>query len=160
MVKRGGGLMALALGLAALALPSAAQADERIDRMMAGESWLQGKDLEKAIEKAEKHPLGSEKNPVRVTAPQGQRLYLSRLRCSDGKAPKFYRAGNVGEGPYGNIVDLYVVTCEGGEPRESEIYMDMYHGGYIEERPVPGFTSSLSPPVIDRAPQPVKEPRG
>lgn len=158
--KRHFGLAALALCLSAAALPAAAQAEGRLERMRAGESWLQGKELDAAIEQAEKHPLGSKENPVRVTAPQGQRLYLSRLRCSNGKAPSYFRRGNVGDGPFGNIVDEYVVTCEGGEPRESLIYMDMYHGGFIEERPVPGFTSAISPPVLNREPQPVKEPRG
>ena len=156
------GTISTALAVASLAIASPASAEDRLERMMAGESWLQGKDLEKAIEKAEKHPLGSAQNPVRVARPQGQRLYLSRLRCSNGKAPEFYRAGNVGEGPFGNIVDLYIVTCRGGEPKQSEIYMDMYHAGFIETRPVPGFNSSLPPPPPEpeMAPGPVSEPRG
>lgn len=148
------GLIGAALVLALTATP--ALADKALDRMMAGESYLQGKDLEKAIKKAEEHPLGSAKNPVRTTMPQGQRLYLSRLRCSDGKAPTFYRQGNVGPGPFGNIVDLYKVSCPGAEPRESDVYMDMYHGGYIEERIVPGFMDSA--PKAE--PVPVKEPTG
>lgn len=154
--------IAPALILSALALLAAtpAQADKRVDRMMAGESYLQGKDLEKAIAEAEKHPLGSAKNPVRTTMPQGQRLYLSRLRCSDGKAPAFFRRGNVGVGVFGNIVDLYVVTCEGGEPKQSEIYMDMYHGGFIETRPVPGFTSVVPLEKPIEASEKVAEPRG
>ena len=150
--------IALAAALALAAAP--AHANPRTDRIMAGESWLQGKELEAAIAKAEQHPLGSAENPVRTTMPQGQRLYLSRLRCSDGQAPKFYRQGNVGVGVFGNIVDLYIVTCEGGEPRESKVYMDMYHGGFIETRPVPGFTSAVPLEKPIEASGKVAEPRG
>ena len=146
-----------ALALALSASPALAdRTDKALDRMMAGESYLQGKDLEKAIKKAEEHPLGSAKNPVRTTMPQGQRLYLSRLRCSDGKVPTFYRQGNVGEGPFGNIVDLYKVSCPGAEPLESDVYMDMYHGGFIEERIVPGFADRAPKPEV----APVTDPTG
>ncbi len=148
------GMIAAALALALAASP--ALADKAIDRMMAGESFLQGKDLEKAILKAEEHPLGSAKNPVRTTMPQGQRLYLSRLRCSDGQAPRYFRAGNVGPGPFGNIVDLYKVSCPGAQPLESDVYMDMYHGGFIESRIVPGFADGT--PKAEAAP--VKDPTG
>ena len=148
------GLIGGALALALSASP--ALADKAMDRMMAGESYLQGKDLDKAIKQAEEHPLGSAKNPVRTTMPQGQRLYLSRLRCSDGKAPTFYRQGNVGAGPFGNIVDLYKVSCGEAEPRESDVYMDMYHGGFIEERIVPGFADGA--PKAEAVP--VKDPTG
>lgn len=152
------GTVTLALAAAGLAVAAPAQAQDRIERMMAGESWLQGKDLEKAIEQADKHVLGSKENPVRVAQPAGQRRYLSRLRCSDGRAPKFYRAGNVGDGPFGNIVDLYIVTCEGGEPKESQIHMDMYHKGYDEQRIVPGFSNQALPEPV-RAPAPSTDPR-
>lgn len=122
---------------AAFARPSDAK---MLERMMAGESALQGKDLERAMRKAEAFPLGGAKNPVRVTMPEGERGYLARLRCADGKPPLYRRDGSTGEGPYGNIMDLYTVTCEGGAPAASEVYMDMYHGGFAEPRPVPGFT--------------------
>ena len=49
-------------------------------------------------------------------------------------------ATEVGTGPFGNIVDLYDVRCSGGTPAQSKVYMDMYFGDYIENRPVPGFT--------------------
>ena len=153
------GMIGVGLALALTASP--VLADKALDRMMKGESYLQGKDLEKAIKQAEEHPLGSAKNPVRTTMPQGQRLYLSRLRCSDGKAPTFFRRGNVGEGPFGNIVDLYIVTCAGAEPAESKIYMDMYHGGYMEKRPLPGFAGSPPPlPQPEKAPEAASNPRG
>jgi hypothetical protein len=150
--------LAAALAMASFAAP--ASADDRIERMMAGESWLQGKELDAAIKQADAHPLGSEKNPVRVTAPQGQRAYLTRQRCSDGKVPSFFRRGNVGEGPFGNIVDLYIVTCASGEPGESKVYMDMYHGGYMEERPLPGFAGPPPLPAPEKAPEAASNPRG
>ena len=76
--------------------------------------------------KVDKHPLGSEDNPVRCAHPEGERAYLDRLRCESGEPPEYERSGSVGEGPYGAIMDRYVVTCPGEETKRS-IYMDMYH---------------------------------
>jgi hypothetical protein len=120
-------------------VPVSAFAFDPLDDMLAGRSAMQGKKLAKAIERAAAHPLGSAENPVRTEMPQGQRAYLARLRCADGKAPKFFREGNFGIGVYDNIVDGYRVTCEGSEPASSLIYMDMYHGGHVETAAVPGF---------------------
>jgi hypothetical protein len=140
------------------AQPALAGDEDVLARMMRGESALQGEVLERAIAAAEAAPLGSKANPVRVTQPQGQHAYLARLRCSDGKAPEFERRGNVGPGPFGNIVDLYDVRCMGAEPASSEVYMDMYHGGFMEARPVPGFTirsnTTKGPPTPPTPPTP------
>ncbi len=83
-------------------------------------------------------PLGSETNPVRCEGPRGERAYLSRLRCSDGKRPAYSRIGSFGVGPYGNILDGYRVKCEDAE--EVRVFMDMYHDGHAEREAVPGFT--------------------
>jgi hypothetical protein len=82
--------------------------------------------------------LGTETNPVRCEAPKGERQYLSRLRCDDGKRPAFSRIGSYGVGPYGNILDGYRVKCEGRD--EATVFMDMYHEGHVEKEAVPGFT--------------------
>jgi hypothetical protein len=86
----------------------------------------------------EKHPLGSQKNPVRVGGPGGQRAYLSRLRCEDGRYPEFERIGSMGVGPWGSIVDGYSVVCASGQ--KATVFMDMYHSQHLEDRTVPGFT--------------------
>lgn len=83
-------------------------------------------------------PLGSRENPVRCAMPAGERAYLDRLRCPDGSRPSFTRAGSFGGGPDGHILDGYKVKCAGAE--ELMIFMDMYHEGYVETSPVPGFT--------------------
>ena len=102
---------------------------------------LKGARLEAAIGEAARHPLGSKENPVRVSMPQGQHAYLRRLRCADGKAPKFERVGNFGPGVFGSIIDGYRVACGGdAEPAESLIYMDMYHPDHVETVAPPGFT--------------------
>ncbi len=81
-------------------------------------------------------PLGSESNPIRAKGPQGQRDYLARLRCSNGRAPQFERDGSIGLGPYGKMVDLYSLHCENGPVQQ--VTMDMYH--CVEEtRPIEGF---------------------
>ena len=82
--------------------------------------------------------LGSRSNPVRAQMPAGQHEYLMRLRCKNGQAPKFQRRGSIGRGPYGNMLDGYMVECQGSEPKM--VVMDMYHRGYRELAPVPGFT--------------------
>ncbi len=136
-----------ALASLAAAAPAAAQhkPNEARDTMRSfGFEPPTGKKLEEIIAKAERHPLGSKKNPIRENMPQGEIAYLSRLRCADGKAPAFSRQGNVGQGPYGSIVDLYIVTCKGAKP--VEVYMDMYHDG-PETRPVPGFTIAAEEPA-------------
>ena len=107
------------------------------DMMLSLGSGMKGKKLEKAIAKAEQSPLGSAKNPVRENSPEGERAYLARLRCADGAAPAFDRAGSVGAGPFGFIVDLYKVRCPGGDA--VDVHIDMYHEGG-EKRAVPGFT--------------------
>lgn len=85
-------------------------------------------------------PLGSAANPVRADMPPGQRAYLSRLRCADGKAPAFHRIGSMGDGPYGSIMDAYQLACAGSSPAEAVVHMDMYHPGHVEAAAVPGFT--------------------
>jgi hypothetical protein len=81
--------------------------------------------------------LGSQANPVRCSGPPGERAYLNRLRCENGKAPKYFRIGSYGKGPYGHILDGYNVKCEDKDP--VTVFMDMYHD-HIEKEPVPGFT--------------------
>ncbi len=66
----------------------------------------------------------------------GQRDYLARLRCKNGRAPEFERAESIGTGPYGKILDLYTLHCENGPVRQ--VAMDLYH--CVEEtRPIEGF---------------------
>lgn len=81
-------------------------------------------------------PLGSWDNPVKSRGPSGERAYIRQLKCSDGETPKFHRLGSTGVGPYGNILDIYELSCE---EKKFNIYMDMYHC-CREKRPVPGFT--------------------
>lgn len=88
----------------------------------------------------ENKPLGSAQNPVRADMPAGQRAYLSRLRCANGRGPAFERIGSFGAGPYGSIIDGYSVTCAGASPTETVVHMDMYHSGHVEAAAVPGFT--------------------
>lgn len=118
------------------ALPAAAQDATDIF----GNKIVSGKELAKLIEAAKAHPLGSEQNPVRADMPGGQRAYLNRLRCADGKRPTYVRVGSFGLGVYQRIIDGYEVTCKDSTPEKSMIYMDMYHPGHKEPAAVPGFT--------------------
>ena len=111
-----------------------------LDRALAGQSQTSGSALDRRVAGAARHPLGSRNNPVRSEMPMGERAYLQRLRCSDDQAPSFNRDGSYGVGVYGNIIDGYTVDCGAAAPGRVEVFMDMYHPGYVEERPVPGFT--------------------
>lgn len=144
-MKFGRGLIGLAFAASLAACASQPKptndADDLLGKMGFGPMYPQkGPALDKAIAEAEKQPLGSQANPVRVGGPPGQRAYLNRLRCSNGAPPTFERAGNLGPGVYGSIVDLYIVECRGGTPAKSEIVMDMYFPDHVENRPVAGFT--------------------
>lgn len=130
-----GAMLAL---LAGCATSSEITKDDPLDLFSGGR--MQGPSLQKAIAEAAKHPLGSQRNPIRVNMPPGQREYLSRLRCSDGKPPLFERVGNFGAGVFGSIIDGYRVVCPTGQPRESLIFMDMYHPTHTETQAPPGFT--------------------
>lgn len=82
-------------------------------------------------------PLGSQTNPIRCEDPSGEKEYLSNLRDARAKSPEFTRAGSVGTGPYGNLLDCYRVHTSDGTERE--VYFDMYHRGHTELRPIEGF---------------------
>ena len=131
-------LIAMAAALVGSAATAPDDTATTIARMVRGESAVQGRALETALREADAHPLGSEENPVRASMPPGERAYLARLRCADGRAPQYERQGSGDPGPFGNIVDFYAVQCDEAEP--VQVVMDMYHAGYVEARPVPGFT--------------------
>ena len=130
------GVVAAVVLAGGAALPAAAQ--DEVD--IFGHKVPGGKALEKLIEKAQEHPLGAKENPVRADMPGGQRAYLNRLRCADGKRPTYARVGNFGLGVYQRIIDGYEVVCEGSTPAKSMIFMDMYHPGHKEPAAVEGFT--------------------
>jgi hypothetical protein len=137
---------ALPLAVLALTLAACATAQNEpdsdgsaaLERMLSGQSAVEGGELDAALAAADRHPLGSEANPVRAAMPVGQRAYLARLRCANGSAPAYDRQGSGGIGVYGNIIDFYAVTCPGAQ--SVTVVMDMYHAGYAEDRAVPGFT--------------------
>ena len=86
-------------------------------------------------------PLGSRTNPIRCDYPEGERAYLDRLRCADGSIPRYSRQGSTGKGPYGNMLDHYIVICGG---QRNEVFMDMYHKDFVETAAVSGF--AIVPP--------------
>lgn len=144
-----GAVLSAALLLGGCATPGGRSQDElSLDRALRGEPQVSGSELDRRLERAAAHPLGARENPVRAEGPPGQRAYLQRLRCSNGRAPSFSRIGNFGFGVFGNIIDGYRVSCGEAQPGEVQIFMDMYHPGHVEERAVPGFTIVPARPTI------------
>ena len=118
--------------------------DELLDSMLSGKApraQLSASDQARV----DSSPLGSEHNPVRAGGPAGQRAYLDRLVCPEGKPPTYERAGSAGMSPYGAIMDIYTAACDA--PPTRSIYIDMYHADYVELRAVTGFT--IEPPEKD-----------
>lgn len=70
--------------------------------------------------------LGSRENPIKARGPRGEREFLVRLRCPDGRAPAFERLGSTAPGEDGDLLDSYVVRCPSGSPTFL-LLMDMYH---------------------------------
>lgn len=133
-------IMAAMFALAVLAGVSAGRVLPRQDPGVKQKDEKKGKDEEKGKNESGAKvsgTLGAQTNPVRCEDPKGERQYLSRLRCPDGKRPEYSRVGSFGVGPYGNILDGYSVKCAGRE--EVIVFMDMYHEGYVEKEAVPGF---------------------
>jgi hypothetical protein len=93
-----------------------------------------------AIAAAEAHPLGTLQNPVRVGGPDGERAYLSRLRCGDGSSPTIGPKGSAGVGAFGSLVDAYPVDCGTAAPGKISVVMDMYHSEHREQRAPQGLT--------------------
>ncbi|MGS1016636.1 hypothetical protein [Allosphingosinicella humi] len=97
-------------------------------------------ELKEAIAEADRHPLGTAENPVRVGGPQGERAYIARLRCADGAAPKIGQRGSAGIGAFGTIIDIYPLDCGAAAPGRTNLVMDMYHSEHVEDRAPAGFT--------------------
>jgi hypothetical protein len=96
-------------------------------------------EMRDAIAAADAHPLGSIANPVRSAGPEGERAYLSRLRCADGKIPGIYPRGKGGIGAYGSLVDLFALDCGAASPGRVEVAMDAYQEEHVETRALAGF---------------------
>ncbi|HEY0013487.1 MAG TPA: hypothetical protein VGB79_11640 [Allosphingosinicella sp.] len=97
-------------------------------------------EIEAQAAAAAAHPLGTAENPVRVGGPEGERGYLARLRCSNGRAPTVGERREAGVGAYGSVVASYAIDCGAAAPGRASIILDMYHEEHREARAPAGFT--------------------
>ncbi|MBV9929552.1 MAG: hypothetical protein JO013_01245 [Alphaproteobacteria bacterium] len=88
---------------------------------------------------AARFPLGTLQNPVRVGGPEGERAYVARLRCADGKAPRMGIPRPGGADGYGSVADLVPLDCGAAAPGRTEIAVDLYFEEHREERAPDGF---------------------
>jgi len=88
-------------------------------------------ELEALVAAADRSPLGSLTNPVRVGGPDGERAYLARLRCADGAAPRIGPRGEGGAGGFGSVTGSFVLECPAGP---LTVITDIYHEGHVETR--------------------------
>jgi hypothetical protein len=86
------------------------------------------------------HPLGTAENPVRVGGPEGERAYLARLRCANGRTPEVGARREAGVGAYGSVVASYPLDCGAGASGRASVVLDMYHEEHRETRAPAGFT--------------------
>jgi hypothetical protein len=133
----------LALALLATAAPALAQ--DSSSRQMMEELGMAPprQEVARAVERARSQPLGSARNPVRVSGPGGEHAYIARLRCADGARPRVGDRFNAGIGAFGSIVDVWPLDCGDAAPGRFELVMDMYHDDYVETQAPAGF--SLAP---------------
>ncbi|HEY1145529.1 MAG TPA: hypothetical protein VGE84_04240 [Allosphingosinicella sp.] len=138
-------LLASAMAIALLAAPAFGMKPPR-EESPAPEELLRAlgdateeAELQAAIAAADRHPLGTAENPVRVGGPEGERAYMARLRCADGNAPKVGQRGSAGVGAFGTIVDVYPLDCGASAPGRTDLVMDMYHSEHVEDRAPAGF---------------------
>jgi hypothetical protein len=94
-------------------------------------------ELRRLVAEADRHPLGSVENPVRVGGPEGEHAYLGRLRCADGAVPTVGTRSTAGVGAFGSVVAAFDVACGAEHHR---IVFDMYHEEHVETRAPAGFT--------------------
>jgi hypothetical protein len=132
---------------ALLAAPAAAQKlgarTSSPDRMLGQSAPLDPMaEAEQIAATAAAHPLGTERNPVRVGGPEGARAYIARLRCGDGSRPQVGPRSTGAVGPYGSLTERYQVDCGGGAPGRVSLAFDVYHAEHIETRAPAGFAFS------------------
>lgn len=96
-------------------------------------------ELARAVAAASAFPLGSAENPVRVGGPEGERSYIARLSCADGKRPKVGARAAAGVGAFGSIVGAYPLDCGAASPGKFRLVMDMYHEEHREAQAPAGF---------------------
>jgi hypothetical protein len=87
------------------------------------------------------HPLGSDRNPIRVGGPEGAQAYLARLRCADGASPRILdMVRRDGPGAFGSVVTAYRLDCGAAAPGAPTLILDLYHAEHVETRPAAGFS--------------------
>jgi hypothetical protein len=94
-------------------------------------------EMRQMVAAADQHPLGTVENPVRVGGPEGEHVYLGRLRCPDGAAPRIGARRSAGVGAFGSVVAAYELGCAAGT---RSVVFDMYHEENVETRAPEGFT--------------------
>jgi hypothetical protein len=82
--------------------------------------------------------LGTRSSPVLCGEASGERAYLARLRCRDRSTPDVSRLGTTNTGPDGHVLDVFQLSCPRG--LTTTVLLDRFHLGYVETRPVEGFT--------------------
>jgi hypothetical protein len=132
---------------ALLAAPAAAQTPNLGKRTAPPEQSMAGigggssdAEIARAEAAAAAYPLGSLQNPVRVGGPDGERAYVARLRCADGKAPRPGIPRHAGTDPYGSVADMVPLDCGSAAPGRTEIAVDLYFEEHRENAAPGGFT--------------------
>ena len=131
-------LLATAPAVAQTAQPRLGARTQTPEGMAAAMSQVSPEEeMRQLVAAADAHPLGSLENPVRVGGPEGERAYLGRLRCPDGRTPQVGVRREAGAGAFGSVTAAYELNCGAQGAR---IVFDMYHEEHRETRAPAGFT--------------------
>ena len=136
----------LLLAAALLAAPAAAQTPGLGKRTAPPEQSMAGigggssdAEIARAEQAAAGFPLGSLQNPVRVGGPEGERAYLGRLRCADGKPPRAGIGRPGGTDAFGSVAEMVTLDCGAAAPGRTELAFDLYFEEHREDRAPGGF---------------------
>ena len=86
--------------------------------------------------------LGTIANPVRSRGSQGAQEYIESLDCDNGAIPEYRHESTSDVGPHGNILDKYLMRCDGDTVVMFVIFVDPNHDE-TETEAVNGFSSWL-----------------
>jgi hypothetical protein len=131
---------------AIVASPAAAQTPKLGQRTAPPEKSMAGigegssdAEIAQELATAASFPVGTLQNPVRVAGPDGERAYLTRLRCADGSLPRIGAQRPGGSDAFGNVADLAPVDCGGAASAHAEILIDVYQEEHVLEAAPAGF---------------------
>lgn len=134
----------LPMGLIVIVLCGCQATTPTVDNVGDDFSKYQDASAVRPVHEIEAYPFGTRQNPVLVHGVQGEWQYLTALKCQDNTPVNFERLGSVESGPYGYILDAFLLSClVNNEFEEYIVYIDIYHDDLRYSKGVFGLKLAL-----------------